>query len=229
MIDGRQVTGADWQAKVARDLLFCLLAHPEGLTKEAIGVIFWPDNSPAQLKLQFKKTIYRVRRILGQDVVLLDQDRYRFNRALDYEYDVDSFWAKLARARATTDPGERAAAYGAVVALYNGPYLPELDGIWVFAERERLSQAWVETILALASFHLEGREYTLALDYCQRVLTHDPSLEEAHRLAMRVHAALGNRAGMTRQFERCRQALLEEANVPLSAETERLYEELVYR
>ncbi len=229
LIDGRQVTGADWQAKVARDLLFCLLAHPDGLTKEAIGVIFWPDNSPAQLKLQFKKTIYRVRRILGQDVVLLDQDRYRFNRALDYEYDVDSFWAKLAEARATIDPGERAVAFGAVVGLYNGPYLPELDGLWVSAEREGLSQAWVEAMLALARLHLEEGEFAFALDNCQRILTHDPCQEEAHRLAMRVHAALGNRAGVTRQFERCRQALLEEANAPLSGETETLYDGLMRR
>jgi DNA-binding SARP family transcriptional activator len=229
LVDGRQVTGADWQALVARDLLFCLLAHPDGLTKEAIGLIFWPESSPAQLKLQFKQTVYRLRRALGQDVVLLDQDRYQFNRALDYECDVETFMEKLAQARAATDPGERAAAYRAAVDLYRGPYLPEVDGTWVCVEQERLWQAYVEAVLALAQFHLVAREYGVALDYCQRALDVDLCLEEAHRLAMRAHAALGNRAGVARQYERCRQALQEELCAPLSPQTEALYDTLIRR
>jgi LuxR family transcriptional regulator, maltose regulon positive regulatory protein len=161
--------------------------------------------------------------------VLLDQDRYRFNRALDYEYDVESFGAKLEQARAATPPDERAAAFGAAVDLYKGPYLPDMDGIWIYSERERLWQGCVEATLGLAGRRLETGAYGSALELCQRLLVQDPCLEEAHRVLMRAHAALGNRAGMTRQFERCRQALAEEANAPLSAETQMLFDRLTQR
>ncbi len=226
-VDGKPVTSTDWQAQVARDLFFCLLAHPDGLTKEEVGDLLWPRGSAGQLKLNFKKTIYRLRRALGQEVVLFDEDRYRFNRGLDYEYDVEAFLGKLAQAETATDTAARAAAYEAAIRLYKGPYLPEVGGTWAWAERERLERAYTETILKLAELHLEANEYDLALDYCQRALAEDPCLEEAHRLAMRAHAAMGNRAAVVRQFERCQQALQQEINVPPSSQTETLYELLI--
>ena len=228
-LDGKSVNDPEWRSrKIVQELFFLLLAHPEGLTKEAIGAILWPDSSPTQLKLRFKNTIYRLRRALGQDVILLDENLYGFNRALDYEFDVESFWGRLAQAQAATEPAERAATYREAVRLYRGPYLSEADGTWVWPERERLWRACVDALLKLARFHLEAGENETTLAYCQRVLAQDPCLEEAHRLALRAWAATGNRAAVNRQFERCRQALLEEVNAPPSPQTEALYETLMH-
>lgn len=229
MIGERCVTGAEWEARVARDLVFCLLAHPGGLTRDEIGVIFWPEHTPAQLGLQSKKTIYRLRRALGQDAVSLIQDRYQFNRALDYEYDVEAFESHLAQARAAASTCEGAASYQAAIDRYKGPYLPDVDGTWAHAERERLWQAFVEAVLTLAEYRFEAGELESALELVQRVLAQDGCLEQAHRLALRIHAAMGNRAEMSRQLARCRQALLEEADAPLSPQTEILYERLMGR
>jgi LuxR family maltose regulon positive regulatory protein len=225
----KPVTGADWEAQAARDLLFCLLAHPDGLTKETIGVIFWPESSQARLKVHFKKTLYRLRRVLGQDMVVFDQGRYVFNRALDYEYDVENFLGKLAQARVATDPAARAAACRAAIDLYKGHYLPDVDGEWVVPERERLWQAYVQAVLELAELCLETSKYETVLEYCRRVLAQDACLEEAHCLAMRAYAATGNQAALARQFERCRQAMQEELGIPLSPQTEALHERLMRR
>ncbi len=229
MADGKPVTSVEWQAQVARDLLFCLLAHPEGLAKEAVGAIFWPECTLAQLKVRFKKTIYRLRRALGQDVVLFDQDRYTFNRTLDYEHDVETFEGKLAQAQATTDLDERAKAYGAAIDLYTGPYLPNIDGNWVVPERERLWQVCLKAILELVELHLKANRYEAALNDCQRALAQDSCLEEMHCLAMRAYAAMGNRVAVVRQFERCRQSLHEELVASISPQTRLLYEKLVGR
>jgi LuxR family maltose regulon positive regulatory protein len=228
VVNAKPVTNADWQGQAARDLFFCLLAHPDGLAKEIVGTIFWPDSSPSELKLKFKNAIYRLRQALGQEVVLFEEDHYRFNRALDYEYDVEAFWRKLGHAQATADPGEQAATYRAAIRLYKGPYLPEIEGDWAWLQREQLAQAYMEAVLTLARLHLEAKEYGVALEYCRRALAEDSCQEEAHRLAMRVHAATGNRAAVVRQFERCRQALLNEVNVPPSSQTTSLYETLMH-
>ncbi len=229
MIGDRCVTGADWEARVARDLVFCLLAHPGGLTREEIGAIFWPEHTPAQLGLQFKKTIYRLRRAIGQDVVSLVQDRYLFNRTLDYEYDVEVFEGHLAQARAAGHTSESTASYQAAIDRYKGPFLPDVDGTWIHAERERLWQAYVEAVLTLSECCYEAGDFPRALELVHRILMQDGCVEEAVRLALRAYAAMGNRADMARQLARSRQALLKEADAPLSPQTEMLYESLMAR
>jgi LuxR family maltose regulon positive regulatory protein len=223
-LDGKPVSAVEWQnQRRARELFFCLLAHPQGLTKEAIGIIFWPDSSAGQLKLQFKNTIYRIRHALGQDVLLFDGDRYWFNRDLDYEYDVETFVIKIGVGQSGLNKADRVAAYRVAIDLYNGSYLPEMDGNWVVPERERLWRMYEDAILDLARLYLDEGGYIETLEYCQRVLSVDPCLEEAHRLVMRAYAARGNQAEVTRQFDRCRKALLEEVGAQPSSQTVSLY------
>jgi hypothetical protein len=124
-VDGRPVANADWQGQAARDLFFYLLTNPHGLTKEAVGTTIWPDSSPAQLKLKFKNAIYRLRQALGQEAVLFDEDRYQFNRTLDYEYDVETFFGKLAQAQTANNLNDQVAALQSAIRIYSGPYLPE--------------------------------------------------------------------------------------------------------
>jgi LuxR family maltose regulon positive regulatory protein len=227
-LDGEPVTTTEWQSRqTVRDLFFLLLAHPDGLTKEEVGLVFWPDSSTSQLRTRFKNAIYRLRRALGQDIVLFDGNLYWFNQDLNYEYDVEVFLRKLAQARAATDTDEQVMAYQEVIDLYAGPYLPDMEGTWVWPERERLWQAHVEAVLRLAEIYLETGEHEAALEYCLRILAEDPSLETAHGLAMRAYAALGDRAAVARQFERCEQALLEEIGIPPSVQTKALYEMLM--
>ena len=48
-----------------RELIYFLLSHPEGRTKEQIGLALWPEASTAQLRSSFHDTLYRLRRALG--------------------------------------------------------------------------------------------------------------------------------------------------------------------
>ena len=63
--DGRPLASSpDWIHK-PRELLFYLLCHPKGRTKEQIGLALWPDASSAQLRSSFHDTVFRLRRALG--------------------------------------------------------------------------------------------------------------------------------------------------------------------
>jgi DNA-binding SARP family transcriptional activator len=146
---------------------------------------------------------------------------------MDYAYDVEAFLAYLEQAKSADNCEQKAKANQAAIQIYKGPYLPEVEGQWVWGERERLAQAHIAATLQLAEFHLNNQEYRTTLDYCHRLLIDDPYLEEAHRLAMRAHAAMGNRAAVARQFERCRQVLLHEINAPPSVQTTELYQTLM--
>jgi two-component SAPR family response regulator len=222
-VNGQPITLSDWKTRVSRDLLFCLLAHPEGLTKEQIGLHFWPDCSPEQLKTRFKNAIYRMRAALGQEVILFEDSIYRFDASLDYEYDVELFLHHVEAGNAASDPSTRIEAYTLGLSYYGGAYMPDTETTWTYLERERLRHIYLETALCLARLTFQAGASDTALEWCQRVLIEDPCLEEAHRLAMRIYAAAGNRGGIAKQYTLCRKALQEEIAAPPSPQTEELY------
>ena len=228
LLDGNAVNSSEWiNQRRVRELFFYLLAHPDGLSKERIGIVLWPESSSEQLRIQFKNALYRLRLSLGPDIVLFDGSIYTFNRALDYEYDVEQFERKIEQARTTKDPGEQKASYQAALDLYSDPYLPDLDAPWLSLERQRLFQLYIRAALDMTRLQLEIGDYETALKLCKKVIAEDMCNEEAYRLAMQVHAALGNQADLVRQFEDCRKALLTEVGVEPSNQTVLLFHRLV--
>jgi ATP/maltotriose-dependent transcriptional regulator MalT/DNA-binding SARP family transcriptional activator len=223
-LDGKPVTAVEWQTqKKAREFFYYMLATKEGRRKEAIGVIIWPESSSAKLHIQFRNAVYRLRLALGQDVIGYDEDRYWFNRNMDYEYDVEVFESRLGQAEAAKKTREKIKAYRAAIEVYKGPYLPEIDATWIITERERIWGLYLNALISLARLHLELNENDKALEYCDKILQEDNCFEEAHRIAMRAFAARGDRAAVTRQYNNCMQALLDELKTKPAPETETLY------
>jgi LuxR family transcriptional regulator, maltose regulon positive regulatory protein len=223
------VSNSDWQTQTARDMFFLFLAHPEGLTKEQVGLYFWPDATPDELKLRFKNTLYRLRRAVGRQAILLQDDYYQFNWSLDYEYDVETFATSIENAQSTKDVREKIVHYKKAIEQYKGEYLSEIDEIWAITDRQRYYQMYLDALMRLANMYMERKAYKTALRYAYQALSEDACLEDAHRLAMRIHAATGNRAAIVRQYERCRAALTKEINAPPSQQTRDLYETLIQK
>ncbi len=226
-VNDRAVTSAEWQTQSCRDLFFLILAHPEGLTKEDIGAIFWPDASSAELKLRFKNNVYRVRHAVGKETITLQDDYYSFNRRLDYEYDAEAFQQEIDAAEQEDNEAYKLEHYRTALKYYKGPYLPDIDETWVLVERERLQRLYMDTLLKVAGLYQHARQLDQALSYCQRALQEDPCHEAAHRLAMRIHADTGSRAAIARQYEECRRALQIEVEAEPSLLTRELYETLM--
>jgi two-component SAPR family response regulator len=110
--------------------------------------------------------------------------------------------------------------------LYQGAFLPETDGTWAMIEREQLNRQFIETSLNLAKNSFETGEFNFALKVCNNVISHNPYLEEAYRVAMQVHAAQGNRAAIVKQYNQLKDSLMTQLGVMPSRQTETLYREL---
>jgi two-component SAPR family response regulator len=227
-VNDHVVTNADWQTQTARDLFFFLLARRDGVTKETVGEVFWIESSPAELKMRFKNTIYRLRHAVGKEAIIFQDDIYQFNTSLDYEYDVESFYREIYHAEKAKDSHQRINAYQAAIKFFQGPYLPDGDDTWILIERQKIHNAYVNAVMQLTSLYLEDGEYQNALKCSQKILSDDPCLEDAHRLAMRAYAGMGNRGAVARQYEYCRQVLSEELDVKPSQQTQSLYEMLMH-
>ena len=220
------MTSAQWKTTSVRELFFYILAASRPLTKEEIGETLWPEVDTAQLKLRFKNDLYRLRRALGKDIILFEDNHYRFNHLLDYEYDVEDFTAQLSKAKTETQIEEKIAHLHTATGLRNGPYLQGVDATWAWPEREHLDKICIDALKQQADLHRQSGNLQVALQACQGILKINPCHEDIHRLAMQLHAEQGNRLDVIWQYQTCRNALRSELEVEPSQETETLYRQL---
>jgi ATP/maltotriose-dependent transcriptional regulator MalT/two-component SAPR family response regulator len=227
-VNGRLITMSDWKTKSVRDLFFYFLLRQEAVTKEQVGEDLWPEiTEPQALKARFKDEIYRLRRAVGKNVIVFDEVYYRFNRTLDYEYDVEAFESFLKRARNVKDGTKRIECYEKAVDLVQGPYLSEVDAFWAVGERQRVGQLYVSALEELARLYLDSNQLEQCLSVCRVALLQDRYNEAIYQVEMRVYAALGDRASIVRLYQASKAALAEGLGISLSQELEALYRELI--
>jgi LuxR family transcriptional regulator, maltose regulon positive regulatory protein len=226
-VNGRIIPIAEWRTKSVRDLFFYFLFRQDALTKEQIGEALWPETAdPQALKARFKDEIYRLRRAVGRNVIVFDEVYYRFNRTLDYEYDVEAFESYVARARKARDSARKIEWYQKAVDLVQGPYLSESDAAWVFDERERLGQMYESVLEELARLYLNTNQLDSCLSISQIALSQNRYNEGVYQLQMRAYAALGDRAAVVRCYQVCKALMNEGLGLTPSMETETLFQDL---
>jgi two-component SAPR family response regulator len=217
---------ADWQTREARDLfLFLLQSHP--MTKEQIALVFWPDISPARLKMRFKVNIYRIRKAVGQDTILYEDEHYRFNHDINYLWDREKLDEIFKKLRYTTETVNRAKLLEQIIGLVNGPYLANVDAEWADMERFHYQELYRDAMLELANIYLQDGRTQQCLTIARMILQFDPLLEAAHRLIIQAYATLHDPAGMTLQYRQYERALDEELGLEPSSEISTLYEKLL--
>lgn len=227
-IRGKELSLSEWQTQSVRELFFFFVSQPRPLTKEKVAEQFWQElDEPAKVRLRFKNEMYRLRRAVGNEVILFENQVYFFNRSLDYEYDVEAFESHMMRARSARQPEEQIGHYKKAVDLFKGPYLDDIYFDWVIADRERLDQQYLAALHALADLHHKRGSLEEGIALCQRAVEYKPTYEAAYQLEMQIHHRMGNRPAVIRTYEACKTALRKHLSLPPSPETEALYRKLL--
>ena len=218
-----------WATLQSRDLLFCLLQHPQGLHKEEIGAMFWPDHDPHKLHNIFRSTLYRLRRALFRDGVTYEQvdELYRFNWDSDYWFDVEVFENLLGQAKQAGDGRTKIQLLEEALSLYRDDYLKGVYDDWCSLERERLRESHLTALASLARLYVTWSQLSKAIELYQRLLVRDPYQEAAHRELMRCFQRQGNRAAAVQQYQDCVEILQDELGLRPTPETENLYLQIV--
>jgi LuxR family maltose regulon positive regulatory protein len=220
------VTQSEWGAAQARELFFYILANPDR-SKEQIGAVFWPELSLARMTSTFHATVYRVRRAVGRDAILYDNERYRFNRTLSYRYDVEEFESSVARARQLDAQSDAAAeCYRQALTLYRGEYLEDIYSDWAMPDRDALSNQYVAAVNKLAEFHAGRGEYEQAAQLYRQLLQRDNLREEVHRRLMECYVLAGERARALQHYDRLVGLLDSELGALPAPETVALYQQI---
>ena len=224
--DGTPVPAEAWRYAKPRELLLYLLAHPEGRTREQIGLVFWPDASATQVKNNFHVMLHHVRKALGRaDLIAFERDRYRIAWDLGVVFDAAEFER---RARAGLRAKDHAQEdLEAAAEMYRGEFLAEADvGDWHLEMRDALRRLYMEVVLRLGQRGLERDQYREAAAWFRRAIATDPLHEDSHRRLMLALSRAGERSEALRQYERLGQLLKQDMDAEPDRETKSLFERL---
>lgn len=220
---GRTLGNEDWTYVKPRELFFHLLLHPEGRTKEQIGLVLWPDASPARLRSSFHVTLHHLRRALGgAEWISYSDGRYRFERAHDFDFDVARF-TSLIDAAASAERPLAVQLLRDALALYRGDFLADAGfGDWTLEHADRLRRRFADAALRLGTMHLDDGAVVEAADVARRLLSIDRLDERAHLLLMRALVAAGRHADAIRHHAVLATLFREELGIAPGPETEAL-------
>lgn len=220
---GQLVT--DWESASARMLAFLFLSHPQGLRRDRVIDLLWPEVSQERGNSLFHSTTYRLRSALNKDTIVHENGLYRINPAGAYRYDVGEFEHLAEIGRGSGEIAHQARVQA--IDLYHTPFLESFEEEWCAEIRESLQRAVVELLLLEARYLAEVGEAATAESHYLRALAFDPYDERAHRGIMWCRAAGNDRAGAMRQYRQCTHILVDELGVEPSLETDDLYEAIV--
>jgi DNA-binding SARP family transcriptional activator len=229
-VDDEPIDSTAWGSARPRELLIYLLMHPEGRTKEQVGLIFWPEASSAQLRNSFHVTLHRLRKALrNPNWITATNDRYRVDPEIIEEFDVANFERDVAMARRALRRQEEgaAAALERILCLYRGDFLDgEPAGDWHIEHRDRLQRTFVDSLMELGAQFTADDRHAKAADVYRRVLARDDLHEDAALALMHTHAQLGERAQAIRFYQRFADRMRRELDAAPGDELVELYEEL---
>ena len=227
--DGIPMPANAWSYTKPRELLLFLLSHPEGRTRDQVGLALWPDASSAQVRNNFHVTLHHLRKTLGgTEWVQLEGGRYRIAPERDVQFDASSFEAAATEALRRARRGQASVdALRTAVSMYGGDFASlEEFGDWHLELRDRLQRLYADARLALADALASEARHREAVEVLEQLCREDPLDEGAARRLMITLARMGERSAAAAHFHKLRDALRRELGTAPGRESVVLYERL---
>jgi len=226
-----------WTTRRARDI-FCYIATSKHrrVPKEVLIEAFWPDQDMATVEKNFHPTISHIRKALNskqtlkQNFVVFRDGAYQLNPELSYSIDSEEFEhlvAEAEKAKREKNAERFRASLEAAYRLYRGEFMAGIYEDWAAERRQFYSEQAARVISALAKLSLSERRWADALKFGAEALRDDPFREDMHRLTMKALAAQGKPAAVKKHFEGMKKTLAEELGIEPSAETRKLFGDLI--
>ncbi len=178
-----------------------------------------------------KTTLYRLRKLIGNDKALVFQDGLL---GLDPHYCWVDVWAfeqlasqLEAKLTENADPSSIATLADRLTTLYRGEFLlASGKRPWALSTFERLHQRRLRLLTGVGQYQQNRQQWQAAIAQYHQGLELEPVAEELYQRLMVCHRELGQRAEALAVYERCRRVLAEMLAVEPSAQTQALLQTL---
>jgi DNA-binding SARP family transcriptional activator len=222
----------DGNSKGAALLATLALRRGHTADRESVLQLLWPNSSGALAGQSLNSLVYNLHKLLGDGIggaepVERVAGGYRLNRGAGVGVDVTCFDEASAAGDRYLRTGQQTAAIDAfrrAVDLYQGDVNAGAEPEAVI-QRERLRARYLTLLARLGDDAFVRHDYAACLEHVHRMLVADPCREDAHRLAMRCYARLGERTQALRQYRLCESLLRSEFDAAPEAATVALFQQ----
>ncbi len=189
---------------------------PESILVDAL----WSDQEADDAHEALSKALQRLRKLLGEDVLLVQADRVSLNRQKVW---IDAWWFEQQAATVTAN----ATAMDTTLSLYKQRFLlSDEDAPWSVVSRERLHVKFLRLVSARAGYLAESGASEAAIALCEQAIGIDALAENLYQCAMAVNMKLGRNAEAALLYRRLRQALSVSLGLEPSLQVQELYRTL---
>ena len=205
-------------SRAARSLLAWLLLHPgKQHARAALLGVFWPDMPEADARRALTQALWQIRRA-APGLAQADRATIAITPGAAVFVDVLTFRALLRPGQPPETTPSRLRQ--AVTLAARGELLEGFYDDWIFPERERLREQYLDALEQLAQIEKQEGNYQQALAAVSQINQTDPLRESAWQERMRLHAALGQPEAALQQYETYRRILAEELDAHPQPETD---------
>lgn len=218
--DGQEL---HWRTRKAQEL-FAYLFHLNGAPadREKLVDLLWPQSAPSNATSLLHTSLYSIRKTLaayGLDGLLQRETRsYCMNMEL------------VRSPRETVDALCRgSAAEGSLPALYEGPYLEDVEAPWAEDSRAWYAGAFLRACRGQAEHLADAGNYPAAAEYLRAAIRQEPYDEGIVGLLIRCYAAMGETRNAIAQYNRLKDTLESELGTEPGGEIRGIYEKCLLK
>ncbi len=187
--------------------------------------LLWPDAEGDMAKQNFKTTLHRLRKQVGQNALIVKDGKVSLNNKLVW-VDCLGFEQKLCELENEHDGDALARQVEDVTSVYRDGYLPMEHSPWVLGMQERIRTRFLHAVQTAANRLIKLEMWNVASDCYRKALENDPLAERFYIGLMRCHHQLGQKAEGLAVYRRCQETLTNELQIAPSIETEQWHKTL---
>jgi adenylate cyclase len=220
--DGKPLALSRKVQKRPLDLLKLLVASSGvGVETSALIELLWPDAEGDAAQASFDSTLYRLRKLIGIDgVIVLSEGKLSLESGKCW-LDTWEFEKLLDSAERTTELAEVENFSKELLRLYAGHFLEkESQESWAISARDKIKAKFTRAVAHLGAQLEQAQHWPQAIALYSRALELDNLAEGLYRRLMICHRENGEPAEGLNVFRRCRDMLSIVLGVKPSAETE---------
>src|SRR5215471_6123213 len=205
--------------KLSGLLAYLACTAPTPQHREKLATLLWGSHFEVQARQNFRQGLFRLRRVLGQDVLLSDGEEVSLAPG--------AIACDATQLEMLVGQGTRTSLTEAVE-LYKSRLLVDIRipeeawSEWLDSERVRLEGIALDAMVRLGDFELQAGLTEQALVVANKAIAINNLREDAHRLAIRALAAAGRRADALKRYEHLVALLKSELDAEPDASTQAL-------
>ena len=229
-----------WGRRKTEQLLKVLLQNRgKILTQDQLLEFLFPDLDPQKSIQNLHGRISELRRVLepaltkgseSRFIKSVGKGKYYFPETDECMLDIEEFEFMISKGNVHFDDArwvDAVIAYRQAESLYTGPYLEEdMYEDWAIGRRDSLQALLVSALSKKAKAHSQMREFSEAIDCCNRIHEMDPYNEQVYRQKILYYYRSGAKNEAMRAYQHCKHVLERDLNVSPAPETELLFENM---